>query len=308
MEVLITDNVSQLLLDELARHGVAVAYKPGISREELLRLVPEAKVLVVRSRTRVDREVLHRGASGRLVAVVRAGIGLDNIDLEEAKRLGVRVYNTPEAPVESVAELTIGLMIAAARRVVELNLYARQGKWVKGAGVELMGKNLLIAGLGRIGSRVAELARAFGMRTYAYDLPEVLKAKRGLAEPVEDLCTGLSNADFITIHLPLTRETRGLFNRHTLGCVKPGAILVNTSRGAVVEPEALLDAIREGRIAAAALDVLQEEPPTSGAELELLNHPRVIVTPHIGSQTREAQDRIALHAAQIIRKVLGGEW
>ncbi len=307
MEVLISDKVSQLLLDELARHGVPVAYKPGLGREELLELAPKARVLIVRSRTRVDRGVLEAGVRGRLRAVVRAGVGLDNIDLEAARDLGVRIYNTPEAPLESVAELAIGLMIVAARRVVELNLYARQGKWVKGTGMELAGKNLLIAGLGRIGSRVAELARAFGMRTLAYDLPEVLKARRGLAEPVEDLCEGLSQADFISIHLPLTPETRLLFNRETLKCIKPGAILVNTGRGHVVDPQALLEAIEEGRIAAAALDVLQEEPPTSGPELELLNHPRVIVTPHIGSQTSEAQHRIALHAAKITLKVLGVE-
>lgn len=305
-EVLVTDKVSQVLLDELARHGVAYTYKPGIGREELLEYAPLYRVIVVRSRTRIDGEVLEHGSRGRLEAIVRAGIGLDNIDLDAARRLGIRVFNTPNAPVESVAELTIGLMIAAARRVVELNMYARHGKWVKGTGVELAGKRLLIAGLGRIGGRVAELARAFNMKVYGYDYPEVLKAKAGLATPVEDLCSGLSIADFISIHLPLTRETRGLFNREVLKCVKHGAILVNTSRGHIIDPEALLEALREGRIAAAALDVLIEEPPRGGAEAELLNHPRVIVTPHIGSQTVEAQDRIALDAARIIIKLLRG--
>ncbi len=304
-DVLVVDEVSPRLLEVLVRAGVEVEYRPGAGRGELLRLVPGFRVLIVRGRTRVDREVLEAGASGRLRAVVRAGIGLDNIDLEAARRLGVEVYNTPGAPVESVAELTVGLMIAAARRIVELNLAAREGRWVKGYGVELWGKTLLILGLGRIGSRVAEIARVLGMRVKAYDYPEVLEARRGLAEPVYDLCRGLREADVISVHLPLTRETRRLLDRERLSCVKHGAILVNTARGAIIDPEALLEAVREGRIAAAALDVLEEEPPRGGAELELLRHPRVIVTPHIGSQTREAQERIALEAARIALRVLG---
>jgi len=304
-DVLVVDEVHPRLLAILRGAGVRVEYRPGAGRGELLRLAPHFRVLIVRGRTRVDGAVLEAGARGGLRAVVRAGVGLDNIDLEAARRLGVAVYNTPGAPVESVAELALGLMLAAARRIVELSVAAREGRWVKGYGVELYGKTLLVLGLGRIGGRVAELAGALGMRVKAYDYPEVLEARRGLAEPVYDLCEGLREADVISVHLPLTRETRRLLDRGRLSCVKPGAILVNTARGAILDPEALLEALNTGRIAAAALDVLEEEPPRGGAELELLRHPRVIVTPHIGSQTREAQERVAVEAARITLRILG---
>jgi len=197
-------------------------------------------------------------------------------------------------------------MIAVARRVVELNLRARRGEGVKGEGGELNGKTLLVVGVGRIGGRVAEIAKAgFNMKVLGYDFPWVLERRKGLVEPVYSLCEGLSRADFISIHVPLTPQTKGLIGWRELGCAKRGAILVNTARGAVVDPEALLWAVREGILAGAGLDVLIDEPPRSGAELELLRHPRVVVTPHIGSQTREAQERIAREVVSIIARLAG---
>ena len=306
MRVLVAERVHPVLLDSLARLGIEADYRPGAPREWLLENVASYEVMVVRGRVRVDSELLARGARGRLRAVIRAGVGLDSIDLDAARRLGVEVYNTPSAPTESVAELAIGLMIAVARRVVELNLRARQGEWVKGEGVELNGKTLLVVGLGRIGGRVAEIARAgFNMRVLGYDLPWVLEKKQGLVEPVTSLIDGISSADFISIHVPLTPETKGLIGRRELSYAKRGAILVNTARGAVVDPEALLWAVQEGILAGAGLDVLIDEPPRSGAELELLRHPRVVVTPHIGSQTREAQERTAREVVSIIARLAG---
>jgi len=261
---------------------------------------------VVRSRTRVDREVIGTGAAGRLKVIARAGVGLDNIDVEAAREYGVAVVNAVEAPVESVAELTIGLMIAAARRIVELNGRLREGVWAKEYGFELYGKTLLVVGFGRIGRRVAELARALGMRVLAYDVVDVrgYAVKIG-ARVVSSLCDGLAEADVVSLHVPLTRDTWHMINSRTLRCFRRGAILVNTARGAVVDTEAVLAALNDGTLYAYAADVLEHEPPGE-LEMKLIRHPRAIITPHIGSQTFEAQERIAETIARKLAEALLG--
>ncbi|WP_201783085.1 D-2-hydroxyacid dehydrogenase [Pyrodictium occultum] len=301
--VLVTDPVDDLLLEALRAVGAQVDYRPGISRGELLALVPRYEALVVRSRTRVDREVLER--AGNLLVVARAGVGLDNVDLEAARERKVRVVNAPGAATQSVAELTIALMIAAARRLRESMELASRGVWKKVVGVELYGKTLAVVGFGRIGRRVAEIARAIGMDIIAYDVVDI----RGHAEKLgarvaEDLHSALAEADVVTLHVPLTPDTYHLMSWEEFKAMKRGSILVNTSRGAVVDSEALLWALNEGVVATAALDVLEHEPPATEAEKRLAQHPRVILTTHIGASTVEAQRRVAIETVRRLLEAL----
>ncbi len=306
--VLIVDHVHPLMLKLLEACRVEVDYRPGLSSEELEKLVPHYDAIVVRSRTKVTRRILEAGRRGRLRVVARAGVGVDNIDVEAAKRLGIEVVNAPSAATQSVAELTIGLMIAAARRLVEVNTALRHGAWRKEMGMELAGKTLLVVGFGRIGRRVAEIAKAIGMRVLAYDIADVREAAERIGvELVDNLCEGLSRADVVTLHVPLTRDTYHMISRETLKCFKKGAILINTSRGAVVDTEAVLEALEEGILSAVALDVLEHEPPETEAEKKLINHPRVVATPHIGAQTLEAQERVARETVRNLLEALGVE-
>ncbi|HIP65832.1 MAG TPA: 3-phosphoglycerate dehydrogenase [Pyrodictium sp.] len=299
VKVLITDKVDQSLVEMLKKNGFEVDYRPGIKTDELLKIIGDYDAIVVRSRTKITREIIEAGK--RLKLIARAGVGLDNIDLTAAREKGIEVVNAPEGPTESVAELTIGLMIAAARRVVELNMKLRQGEWVKDYGIELFGKNLFIIGFGRIGRRVAELASSLGMNIYVYDVVDVTTYAEKLgAKVVKSLEHGLSIADVVTLHVPLTKDTYHMINFDTIKMFKKGAILINTARGAVVDCEAVLWGLENGILYAYAADVLENEPPKTTCEQRLIQHPRTIITPHIGAQTREAQRRIALIVAEKI--------
>ncbi len=301
--VLITDKVDYLLIDLLANAGINVEYKPGIIREDLLKKVKNVDAIVVRSKTRVDKEVIVSGAKGHLKLIARAGIGLDNIDVETAKRYGIEVINAPEASVQSVAELTIGLLLASARKLQESILQVKRGSWIKITGHELYGKKLLIVGYGRIGKRVAEIAKCIGMKIIIHDLPIVLKRiKKEKDLSVEkDLCNALSQADYISLHVPLNSKTFHLINMDNIKCIKKGAILINTSRGKVVDSNALLHALREGILSYVGLDVMENEPPKTEVEKQLIESNQTIITPHIGAQTVEAQKRIA---EQIAYKII----
>ena len=306
-KVLITDEVDEDLISELTLKGLKVVYRPGIGKEDLLREVSSCDVLVVRSRTKVTREVID--AAPNLKVIARAGVGVDNIDVDYARSKGIVVVNAPEGPTESVAELTIGLMIAAARMIPLYDRLVKEGKWPKGmyVGVELYGKTLGIVGLGRIGTRVAELAKAFGMRIIAYDVADVREKARKLnIELASSLDELLPQCDFVSLHVPLTPETYHMISKREFDLMKDGVILVNTSRGQVVDTRALLEALKSGKVAAAALDVLEHEPPREDWELELVRHPRVIVTPHIGAETIEARKRIAKIVADKILRALNG--
>ena len=291
--VLVTDPVDRSGLEALERAGVEVDYRPEITHEELLSVVGQYDALVVRGRTKVTRAVIEAGR-GRLKAICRAGVGLDNIDLEAAREAGVEVFNTPEAPTEAVAELTVGLMLALARRIPYADRALKDGRWAKKElmGFELRGKTLGIIGFGRIGQRVAEICRALGMKIIAYrrtrppGIEEVL-ARTGarMARSVEEV---LKEADIITLHVPLTPQTRHMIGEREINMMKDGAILINTSRGGVVDEEALYRALVSGKLAGAALDVFEEEPP-KGISLKLAQLPNVVATPHIGAQTAEAQ-------------------
>lgn len=283
-KVLICDQVEteKLALGE----GIVADYRPSISREDLLQVVSGYDALIIRSRTKVDRELIDRASQLKLVA--RPGTGLDNVDVEYAKSKGITVVNSPESLVEAVSEHVTLLMLALSRRLVRADESTRNGKWEKNSlmGTELRGKVLGIVGLGRIGKRIAEIAGTLGMSVTIYDVipipPDVIAKLRCRIVSLDELFT---SADFITLHVPMTNETRHLVGPSRLAQMKKGCFLINTSRGGVVDEDSLAGALRDGRIGGAALDVFEKEPP-SGA---ILTAPRTILTPHIGGQTEEAQ-------------------
>ena len=282
--ILICDHVE---VDKLALGpGMTVDYRPTISREELLASAGDYDALIVRSRTKVDRDILERAT--RLKLVARAGTGLDNVDVGYAKSKGIAVMNSPESLVEGVAEHVLLLMLALSRRLVEADVGTRSGKWEKNAlmGKELKGKVLGIVGFGRIGRRIAEIAKILGMSILFYDvIPIPAEVASGLGARVVPLDEIFRSSDYITLHVPMTPETAHMVGASRLSQMKPGSFLINTSRGGVVDEEALASALREKRVGGAALDVFEKEPPTGA----ILSAPRVILTPHIGGQTEEAQ-------------------
>ena len=292
-KVLVTDPLDPAGMEMLKSEGIQVDYRPGITHEELKAVVGNYDALIVRGRTKVTRDVIEAGR-GRLKAICRAGVGLDNIDLEAAREAGVEVFNTPEAPTEAVAELTVGLIIALARSIPKADRALKEGRWAKKelVGWELRGKTLGIIGFGRIGQRVAEICHALGMKIIAYRRTrppgiEAVLARTGarMASSIEEV---LRESDIITLHVPLTPQTRHMIGRREISMMKDGAILVNTSRGGVVDEEALYEALVSGKLAGAALDVFEEEPPKD-ISLKLAQLPNVVATPHIGAQTAEAQ-------------------
>lgn len=284
MKVLVCDtvDVEQLGLKE----GFDVDYRAGISHAKLLEIVGNYDAVVIRSRTSIDKEVLEKATRLRLVG--RPGTGLDNVDLAFAKAKGVTVVNSPEALVEAVAEHVLLLMLGLSRRLTVADAGTKAGRWEKEGliGVELRGKTLGIVGFGRIGQRVGELATAFGMNLLVNDAlvipPEVVAKFRCRVVGIETI---FSDSDYITLHVPLLEETRHIADAWRISQMKKTAYLVNTSRGSVVDQDGLVAALNEKRIAGAALDVFEKEPP-SGAILAAAN---VILTPHIGGQTADAQ-------------------
>ena len=263
-----------------------VDYEPRITRDDLLARVENYDALVVRSRTKVDAEVIARAT--RLKIVGRPGTGLDNIDMRAANARGVEVVNSPEALVEAVAEHVIGLMLALARSIPAADASMKAGRWEKErfVGTELKGKTLGIAGLGRIGRRVAEIGRVIGMSLLGYDVIEVSQETlASLACKMVDLDTLFGSSDFITLHVPLTTETRHMVDPRRISMMRKGAFIVNASRGEVIDEAALVRALRAGEIGGAALDVFESEPPSA----EVVAAPNLITTPHVGGQTKDAQ-------------------
>jgi D-3-phosphoglycerate dehydrogenase len=263
-----------------------VDYRPTLSREELLSVAGNYEVLVVRSRTKVDREVLER--ANRLKLVARPGTGLDNVDVGFAKERGVAVVNSPESLVEAVAEQVVLVMLALSRKLVQADTGTRSGKWEKNVlvGRELKGKVLGVVGFGRIGRRIAEIGRALGMTILAYDVVPVPQDVTGpLGARMVPLDEIFSSSDYITLHVPLAPDTVHMVDAPRIATMKERSVLVNMSRGGVVDEDALASALRAGTIGGAALDVFEKEPPSG----TILSAPNVILTPHIGGQTEEAQ-------------------
>jgi len=288
VKVLITDEVDESGIEMLRAAGFEVDYRPQIGRDELLRVIGQYHVLIVRSRTKVTRDVIERGE--RLTIIGRSGVGLDNIDLEAARARGIEVLNSPEALTNSTAELALGLMLAAARRIAYAHQQLSSGRWAKeeSMGYELHGKTLGIVGFGRIGRRLAEIARCMGMNILAYDIVRPADEDLGrVGARLVSLEELFESSDFISIHVTLTPQTRGMIGEQLLRRAKSSAIIVNTSRGEVFDTAALIKALKSGWIAGAALDVYDREPPDPSSELLAL--PNVVHTPHIGAQTYEAQ-------------------
>ncbi|XP_064401143.1 D-3-phosphoglycerate dehydrogenase-like [Halichondria panicea] len=294
-KVLISDAVDASCREILEGAGVAVDYKPGLSKEDLLQCIKEYDGLIVRSATKVTAEVIAAGS--RLKMIGRAGTGVDNIDLEAATKHGIIVMNTPGGNTISAAEYTCTLMCSLARNVPQGYATMKAGRWdrKKFMGVELCGKTLAIVGLGRIGREVAGRMQAFGMRTIGYD--PIVSAEEAAQFKVEylELKDIWPIADFVTVHTPLIPATRGLMNDKVFSECKKGIRVINVARGGIIDEGALLRALESGQCGGAGLDVFTEEPPKEWA---LVDHPNVVATPHLGASTVEAQLKVAQEIAQ----------
>jgi D-3-phosphoglycerate dehydrogenase len=304
--ILVTEPLAESGL-ELLRQDFRVDVRPELAKEGLAEAIAPYAALVVRSQTKVTADVLERAEALRVIG--RAGIGLDNVDVETATRRGITVVNAPQSNIISAAEHTMALLLAQARNIPQADASVKAGRWERERfqGVELHGKTLGVIGLGRVGTMVAQRAQAFGMRLVAFD-PYVSKERaRALGvELMPNLEAVLVQADFVTIHLPRTLETEGLIGEREIGLMKEGARIVNTSRGGIVDERALVNALRDGKLGGAALDVFAEEPVPRAHPL--LVYPSVVATPHLGAATTEAQDKAGTTIAEMVLLALRGEF
>jgi len=302
-KVLIADGLEEsgiTILEEFA----SVDDRKGISREDLLQIIPDYHAMIVRSRTKVNEEVFNSGKNLKVVG--RAGVGVDNIDLSAARNHKVAVVNAPTGSTIAVAELTFGLLLSMIRDIQKADSSMKSGNWIKKElmGFELYGKTLGIVGFGRIGMALAERARGFGMTVIACDKfvqPEVI-LEQGITPICEDEFYEMT--DIISLHVPLTEDTRGMLNKDTFARMKDGVRIICAARGGVIDEDDLLVALNSGKVAGAALDVFAKEPPGASS---LVQHPHVIATPHIGAQTYEAQLRTANDIAAEVLAALRGD-
>ncbi len=303
MNILVTDGISEEGAKILTDAGHTV-HQQSMKSDELIVRIGEYDCIIVRSATKVTRDVIDAGR--RLKVIARGGVGVDNIDVKQAEARGIRVLNTPLASAISVAELTIGHMLAVSRFLHESSAAMRGGKWPKkeySAGIELYKKTLGIVGLGNIGKEVARRALGFGMTVLAYDPPF---APMDFIVEITTKERLLANSDFITLHVPFDPAQGPAIGRKELAMVKKGVVIINCSRGGVVDQDALLEGLNAGTVGGAGLDVFTHEPPTP-AEQALINHPRVSVSPHIGGSTVEAQQRVGAEIALKVVKALNPE-
>ena len=299
MKVLICDATDPKALKLIEEAGIEVVNQPDITPEELIKVIPDYPCMVVRSRTKVTKEVIDAGSG--LKAIVRAGVGLDNIDVAYAKEKGVKVLNTPTASTQSVAELTIAYLMALARNVHLMTASMKAGKWDKKkfVGVEVSGKTLGLIGSGRIGKAVADKASALGMDVIAYD-PYVTELPGVRLVDLDDL---FSEADYISLHVPHTDETHNILDTAAFEKMKSEVRIINCGRGGTIDEDALADAIENGKVAGAALDVFADEPLTDS---RLFSLDQVIGSPHVGAGTSEAKERVGQVAAQKVIETLKG--
>ena len=302
--VLICDQVNPILKDVLEKNGLKVTYDPEIIPEQIAEKIGNFEVVVVRSRTKMTRELIEKADKCKIIA--RVGVGLDNIDQEAAKEKNIRVLNAVEGAITAVAELVIGLMLSMAREIPRADREIRSGNWIKKElmGTELKGKYLGIVGLGNIGKRLGRLARALNMNIIGYDVIEIddeFSKEVGLMKA--DLDTLLSSADYVSFHVPLLDSTRHMINEEKLKLMKNTARIINTARGGVIDEEALYNSLKDGNLAGAALDVFEVEPATGN---KLITLPNFVATPHMGAQTKEAQLLAANVIAEKIIQVLRG--
>ena len=302
--VLVAEELSPAAIAQL-ESGFEVRYVDGADRAALLPALADVDAVIVRSSTTIDAEALAHAPNLRVVA--RAGVGLDNVDVEAATKAGVMVVNAPSSNIVSAAERAVGLLLATARNVPQAMASLKAGEWKRSkfTGAELYQKVAGILGLGRIGELVAQRLAAFGMQVIAYDpyVPTARAAQLGVRlVSLEDL---LAEADFITVHLPRNAETTGLIGERELRLVKPGVVVINAARGGIVDENALAVALKDGRVGGAGIDVFATEPP---ADSPLLAFPNVVVTPHLGASTHEAQEKAGTQVARSVRLALSGEF
>lgn len=302
--VLICDEVDAILNKVLEENGLRVTYEPTITPEQIKEKIGNFTIVIVRSRTKLTRDIIEKADNCKIIA--RVGVGLDNVDTDAAKEKNIRVINAVEGAMNAVAELVLGLMLSLARQIPRADRAIRNNQWLKNElkGTELKGKYLGIIGCGNIGKRLARLARGLNMNIIGYDVipidPEFVK-EVGLMKA--DLDTLLQSSDYVSIHVPLLDSTKHLLDAKRMSTMKKTAKIINTSRGGVVDEDALYEALKNGTLGGAALDVFEKEPAL-GTKLATLDN--VILTPHIGAQTKEAQSLAANVIAEKIIQILRG--
>ncbi len=306
MKVLVTDKLADEAIKLLKENGLEVKYEE-LDHDGILREIENYDAIIVRSRTKVTADIIEKGAKGKLKVIGRAGIGVDNIDVNKATELGIKVVNAPTGSTKSVAELAFAHMLALARFIPKADSSMRRGEWLKKQlrGIELYGKTLGLIGSGNIAQHMARIAKGFGMNVLVYsphctdEKAKKMGAKRASLEEV------LRESDFVSIHIPHTEETHHLLNKKNLSLMKPTAYLINCARGGIVNEEDLYELLKEGKIAGAALDVFEQEPPSP--DNKLLKLENVTLTPHLGANTKEAQIKAGTICAEQVIKALRGE-
>ena len=302
--ILICDQVNPVLNEVLQKNGLQITYEPEITPEQIADKIENFEVVIVRSRTKLTKDLIEKAEKCQIIA--RVGVGLDNIDQVTAKEKNIRVINAVEGAMNAVAELVLGLMLSLAREIPRADREVRNGNWIKKElmGTELRGKYLGIVGLGNIGKRLARLARALNMNIIGYDvvpIDEEFSKEVGLMKA--DLGTLLASADYVSLHVPLLDSTKHLINAEKMSTMKSTARIINTSRGGVIDEDALYEFLKDEKLAGAALDVFEIEPATSN---KLASLPNFISTPHMGAQTKEAQSLAANVIAEKIIQILRG--
>ena len=302
--VLICDQVNPVLNEILEKNGLKITYEPEITPEQIAEKIGNFEVVIVRSRTKLTKDLIEKANKCQIIA--RVGVGLDNIDQNAAKEKNIRVINAVEGAMNAVAELVLGLMFSLAREIPRADREVRNGNWIKKElmGTELRGKYLGIVGLGNIGKRLGRLARALNMNIIGFDvapIDEEFSKEIGLMKA--DLGTLLASSDYVSLHVPLLDSTKHLINAEKMETMKNTARIINTSRGGVIDEDALYEFLKDGKLGGAALDVFEVEPATSN---KLSSLPNFISTPHMGAQTKEAQSLAANVIAEKIIQILRG--
>ena len=302
--VLICDQVNPVLNEILEKNGLQITYEPEITPEEILGKIENFEVVIVRSRTKITKDMIEKATKCQIIA--RVGVGLDNIDQTAAKEKNIRVINAVEGAMNAVAELVIGLMLSLAREIPRADREVRHGNWIKKElmGSELRGKYLGIVGLGNIGKRLGRLARALNMNIIGYDVvPIDVEFSSDVGLMKADVGTLLASSDYVSLHVPLLDSTKHLINAEKMSTMKNTSRIINTSRGGVIDEDALYEFLKDGKLGGAALDVFEVEPATSN---KLASLPNFISTPHMGAQTKEAQSLAANVIAEKIIQILRG--
>ena len=302
--VLICDQVNPILNEILEKNGLQITYEPEITPEQIEEKIGNFEVVIVRSRTKITKDMIEKADKCKIIA--RVGVGLDNIDQVAAKEKNIRVINAVEGAMNAVGELVIGLMLSLAREIPRADREVRNGNWIKKElmGTELRGKYLGIVGLGNIGKRLGRLAKALNMNIIGYDvvpIDEEFSKEVGLMKA--DLGTLLASSDYVSLHVPLLDSTKHLINAEKMDTMKNTSRIINTSRGGVIDEDALYEYLKDGKLGGAALDVFEVEPATSN---KLTSLPNFISTPHMGAQTKEAQSLAANVIAEKIIQILRG--